>query len=314
MLAARIALFYAVSLGAAWAHWAVLRATSAAGRGAPRGLSLVFLGAVVLAAPLVVPGDERVLRFFFAVQNFSIIAKMHDLGEPRSKLPDAQRFAVFLFNPTSFVYRKLDAEPSPSARSNAKRIVRGVAQAAIGGAAFALAWRLHLEQVSFALEHVAKLVAFYVASLGAIGALVAFWRLLFGKARDPMQDIFTAPTPAVLWRRYNRTVGQFFYEDLFPRFGGLRRPVRATLLVFAFSSLVHEYVFGVAIGAVQGWQTAFFMLQGVAVAATLRARPRGAARVAAMLGTLAFNATSSVLFFVSLQQVVPFWADLPWRR
>ena len=52
-------------------------------------------------------------------------------------------------------------------------------------------------------------------------------------------------------------------------------PVFATLAVFAVSGLMHEYVFGVATGRVQGWQMLFFMVQGCAAAATLRVRPTG---------------------------------------
>jgi hypothetical protein len=38
---------------------------------------------------------------------------------------------------------------------------------------------------------------------------------------------------------------------------------------------MHEYIFGMAIGRVQGYQTAFFLLQGVAVAATARVKAKG---------------------------------------
>jgi hypothetical protein len=79
--------------------------------------------------------------------------------------------------------------------------------------------------------------------------------------------------------------------------------------VFVVSALVHEYVFSMAIGRVQGYQTAFFMIQGIAVAATLRARPRGAAAVAAVAATFAFNVASGVLFFASVNRVLPFYEN-----
>jgi hypothetical protein len=89
--------------------------------------------------------------------------------------------------------------------------------------------------------------------------------------------------------------------------GGPRRAVRATLVTFGVSGLVHEYVFGIASGRVQGWQLLFFMLQGVAVVATMRIRPRGRMMLAWVAGTAAFNLASSVFFFLCVNQVLPFY-------
>jgi hypothetical protein len=45
-------------------------------------------------------------------------------------------------------------------------------------------------------------------------------------------------------------------------------------VTFAVSAVVHEYVFGVSLGRVQGYQTLFFLLQGLGVAATVRLQRR----------------------------------------
>ncbi|HEY8077992.1 MAG TPA: MBOAT family O-acyltransferase [Labilithrix sp.] len=291
---------YAITLVAVRAYHAVLRS------GRARTPAYVALGALLLLLPLLVPSDVRWLRFVMAVHCLAVVLKLHDAGDPRTRLPDARTFVRWFLNPTSFVWRKLDAEPTPSARANVARIVRGVVKTSLGAGAAVIVWTAPVTRVPFFVEHVVKVFVFYAMVLGGADVLVSAMRLASTKARDPIDgSIFTARTPAEFWRRYNRSVGQFFWEDLFPRFGGIRHPVRATLLVFAFSSLIHEYVFGIAIGAVQGWQTAFFMVQGVAVAATLRLRPR---RGLATVATFAFNAMTSVLFFESVNQLVPFWA------
>jgi hypothetical protein len=54
---------------------------------------------------------------------------------------------------------------------------------------------------------------------------------------------------------------------------------------------------------------AFFMLHGCATLATMRVKPRGAAVPLWVAGTLAFNLASAVLFFRSVDAVVPFY----WR-
>ncbi len=123
-----------------------------------------------------------------------------------------------------------------------------------------------------------------------------------------MDNPFASRTPADFWKRYNRPTQQFFHEDVFKPLGGRRAPIRGTLATFAVSAAVHEYIFDVAVGRFQGYQTAFFLVQGVAVAATLRVRPRGPAAVAWVAATFAFNLATSALFFASVGEVVPFYA------
>jgi D-alanyl-lipoteichoic acid acyltransferase DltB (MBOAT superfamily) len=123
-----------------------------------------------------------------------------------------------------------------------------------------------------------------------------------------MDNPFAARTPADFWVRYNRPAGQFFYEDVFKPLGGLKSPVRATLGTFAVSAVLHEYIFWIAVGRVQGYQMAFFMIQGLVVAATRKIRPRGLRAVAWGTGTLMFNLALSVLFFASIDEVLPFYS------
>jgi D-alanyl-lipoteichoic acid acyltransferase DltB (MBOAT superfamily) len=148
-----------------------------------------------------------------------------------------------------------------------------------------------------------------VAIIGGLSALTALWRISGGAARDYMDRPFTARTPADFWRRYNRNMQQFFWEDLFKPLGGNRTPIRTTLWVFAVSALLHEFLFYAAIGRVQGYQTLFFSLHGVASAMTLRIRvKKGWTAVPWIVATLAFNLASSVFFFASIHAVVPFYA------
>jgi D-alanyl-lipoteichoic acid acyltransferase DltB (MBOAT superfamily) len=116
-----------------------------------------------------------------------------------------------------------------------------------------------------------------------------------------------AATPREFWRRYNRPAQQFIHDHIYRRIGG--PPARAILLTFAVSALIHEYVFGIVLGRVQGYQTVFFLLQGFAVALTLRARPTGHRVWLAIAATFLFNVLSSVFFFASVHGVVPFYAN-----
>ena len=90
-----------------------------------------------------------------------------------------------------------------------------------------------------------------------------------------MDRPYLARTPADFWRRYNRNMQQVFLEDVLKPLGDRLGRSGKIMIVFSLSATLHEYVFGIATGRVQGYQTAFFLLQGIAVAGTTRVRPRG---------------------------------------
>ena len=187
------------------------------------------------------------------------------------------------------------------------------------GAAYAaleLLFRFDWSGSPFLLEHSLKATAFFLGVIAVFQVSAATTRLLGGYTVDPGGWLLTACTPAEFWRRYNRIVGQFLHEDVFKPLQGRRHPVRTTLVVFAVSGLLHEYLFSVAIGRPQGFQLLFFLLQGCAVALTQRVKPTGGEAVAWGFGTFAFNVTSSVFFLASVQSVIGFYqGGLPaWLR
>jgi D-alanyl-lipoteichoic acid acyltransferase DltB (MBOAT superfamily) len=161
--------------------------------------------------------------------------------------------------------------------------------------------------VPFAIQHVVKVssVVLTVMLLADCGARV--WRRLGGAALDPMRLPALASTPAEFWRRWNRPVQQFLYEYPFQAAGGAKRPVRATLMAFIVSGLAHEYVFVIASGRLQAWQLLFFSLQGAAAIVTSRLQPRGWHALPCIAATIAFNLAAALLFFRSVNTVLPFY-------
>jgi hypothetical protein len=84
------------------------------------------------------------------------------------------------------------------------------------------------------------------------------------------------------------------------------------ILVFALSALLHEWLFFAAVGRMQGYQIAFFTLQGLAAASTARIKVSGKIALPWVVGTIAFNLLTSVLFFASINSVTPFYSrELP---
>ena len=297
--AAALGFYLALRLG----RW-----TSASSVEPGRMVAWLVCSGVIVLSPCWVPADARALRFVDCVVAVTLLWKVYDAyREPALAMGrGVGGWVAYLPNWFWFVLRRV-----PRARSARRDWLRVAVDAPLMVAAVALCvglLRLNWSGVPFALEHTAKVLAFAAATM-LVGRTSARASTGDGSARRRTRStiLSTARTPADFWRRWNRPFRDFFDEYVFRPAGGVRRPVFATLMVFAVSGLVHEYVFGVATGRVQGWQMLFFMVQGCAVAATLRVRPTGRAAALWWAGTLAFNLVTALLFFRSVDGVIAFY-------
>jgi hypothetical protein len=271
-------------------------------------LAAVFLcGLPLLSLPLLVPlgaPGSALVRWLVAVHCGVAAVKLWDLhrGFAEHGRPRLLAYLAFaaITTPFHLVFRRVWSEPGPGRRRNARRLARGALEIAAGVLALGAAFRADLGRFGFAADHTAKCLATYPVLDGICVFLAALFRLLGLPARDVNRDPILARTPAEWWRRYNRPVSQYFYEDVWMPAGGARAPARATLLCFLVSGLFHEYIFAVATVRITGYQVAFFALHGVAVVATARLRPRGWKAVAGALASNAFLVATLVFFAASV--------------
>jgi hypothetical protein len=278
-------------------------------KGWPGQLVLIALWIPIALSPCLVPAGKPLPRFLAAVVAVVIAVKLFDVRHEvrRGTGPSWYAFVAFLVNPFVHVRRCLPMEPHASVRADLLRLAGGTIGLASGILLLRALFQIDWEERPFLVEHGGKAVAFLLAVSSGLAVAAALWRLLGGMARDYMDHPLAARTPADFWRRYNRNMYQFFWKDVFVYAGGLRAPIRATLLVFVLSAMIHEYLFSIAIGRVQGYQTAFFLIQGVAAAATAGIKARGRGAVLWVAATLAFNLVTSALFFASMHELVPFY-------
>ncbi len=304
-----LAIAIASALAASVATWVVL--------GWPRerrGPWVIAGLLAVAAAPLWVPGSDPAFRVPAALVSIAMLLKLYDLHVGGRLRPPLRQFVPYLFNVFLLVYRRRDEKQAAPHRSKDLRaLALALLKAALAlplcVAAFWYSWT----GVPLLIEHAAKVIAIVLCIEPGCAFFAALWRLGIGPAREFMHAPLVASTPADFWRRYNRPVQQFFHDDLFVPCGGRRFPVRCTFVTFVVSALIHEYVFGIILGRVQGFQTAFFLIQGLGTIATLRVHPHGAIRWVCVAATLTFNIVTSVLFFANLNQVLPFYSrPLPW--
>jgi len=277
----------------------------------PRGrIAYAFvLGLGIALTPLLIPAGSRFARLVVACLAASYVMKLIDLhfGALRGRRVDFRSFLAFLANPLQLVQRNIGNERQPSIRANRRDWLRSLAGLLLSVALLQLTAFVDWSAWPFLLEHAVRAGVAFLIVLFLFQQLAALARMMGAYAIDPEDRPFLARTPAEFWRRYNRWVSQFLQEDVFNPLGGRRHPVRGMMSVFALSGLGHEYVFYIATGRVQGYQMAFFLLQGAAVVATLRVRPKGRAALAWGTATWTFNLLSSVLFFASVQGVWPIY-------
>ena len=267
-------------------------------------LGLVTLGGIVLALPAIIPAEERLTRLLVAGYSGLLCMKMWDLrvGAVRGNLPSLTEYLLFLLNPGSLVQRSSSRMGPRSARSDLVHLGMGAGVATLGITAFFWLVDHDWSSASPILEHALKAPSFFLIITGLFTGIAATTRLCGGRTPRPTDFPLLAPTPARFWSGLNRVVGEFLREDVLRVIGARRRPTTAVLIAFGVSGLVHEYAFAMATGGLQGFQIVFFMIHGVAVAAT-----RGWSGIGwgGRVVTLAFNLATSVLFLASFEAVAP---------
>lgn len=261
---------------------------------------------VVALAPCLVPLYANPLRFLATLIAAELLVKLYDAHLGSRPDPPLGFWESLAYLPNWF-WLVLSRKPKPLPWGTDLRLLgtRVVAALVLGVGTISL-FCLDFSSVPFFVEHALKVMVAVPTAIVMGNMASSAFRLLGEPALDFGGNPFAA-TPAEFWRRWNRPAQQFFYEHVFLPAAGTRRPVIATLVTFAVSGLIHEYVFGIASGVIQGRQMLFFCLQGCAVVGTIRFRPKGWSRPLWIAGTLAFNLASSVFFFRSVDQILPFY-------
>lgn len=264
-----------------------------------------FFVVPLLCLPFLVPSDEKLLRLLVAINCAIYAFKMWDLYRDcqRGPLPDMAELNDFLRASTNLVRRRMKHEKALDDSTNFTNFLKALGLSLIGAGSMTTLCLLDLKDLGFWPEHFLKMVAFYFCIDGGMRLISNTQRILLGWSREMTQNPILAYSPADFWRRYNRSIGQYFFEHVFRPLRGTRRPILATFVVFFVSSLLHEYIFGIALMEFQLFQTAFFMIQGLGVALSQRWKPGPKLRVLGIIGTFFFNVITLSLFFASGHQV-----------
>jgi hypothetical protein len=273
-----------------------------------RTTALLFASLAVSISPCLVPHSASPYRLLSALIAVTILVKQFDLFQQPccATTMTLRSYGLYLFNFFWLVLRK--PPPEVAASFDRRRVVQTVPASTAMICLCVGFFSLDFSGVPFVIEHTAKVALLVSTVVVVVNCAAAIWRLLGGAALDPMRNPALARTPADFWRRWNRPAQQFLFEYGFRAVGGARHPVRGVLATFAISGIVHEYLFGITVGYIQGWQLFFFGLHGIAVLATARIRPRGWVVWPLVGATVAFNLVLAMLFFQSVNSVLPFYS------
>ena len=264
--------------------------------------------AIVALSPCLIPTDAKPLRMLGSLLSIGLLVKLYDV-HIESRLGRPLALNSYLAYMPDFFWLVRRREPGRRLMPNElKRLALLGPAALLSVIPCIILFQIDWSDVPVAVEHVLKVPAVVLAVILISNATSSIYRLLGGVAIEPMGNPFAAPTPADFWWRWNRPAQQFFGEYAFKPAGGFRRLIRATLVAFVVSGLIHEYVFGFASGRVQCWQILFFSIQGCAVAASMNRRIIGRTKLVWIVGTWLLNLATSWLFFRSVDDLLPFYA------
>jgi hypothetical protein len=273
-----------------------------------RALACFAATAAVVLSPCLVPLHSSVERLCASLVAVGLMTKLYDLFQSTDTRHERglRWYAFWLLNFFWLVKRR--APPAWPRGRDWRRLLLLLLEFGCGLAIAVLVFRRDWAGLPLALEHIVKVTVTYWVVVSCTSLAAVAYRLCGAAALDPFASPISAATPTEFWRRWNRPAQQFFEEYAFRPAGGLRRPHRATLVTFAVSAIVHEYVFDIAAGRFQGWQAAFFLTHGAAAALTFHCRPRGAWRALGVILTLVFSFLAAWLFFQSVNALLPFYS------
>lgn len=252
-----------------------------------RGRWPLALGGLAGAAalPLVGPGDVQLLQLVLAAWSVIYAVKTWEchrgrIWDPAMWAPDQPaRFLLWWFVPPDTSIPRTPDEATANRRTGLRRIVRGGGK--LAGYVALLAINRYWDGLHdhWPVHNLWGLWMLYALLTGAADILTGLAMQTGIYARETFDRPFISASPREFWsRRWNLFIARFATRHVYFPLDGIHHPVRATLLVFAASGLMHEFlVYAVARGPVErtGWMMAFFSINaGVVIAQTALDRGR----------------------------------------
>jgi len=223
----------------------------------------------LLALPLVIPFDYRLFRLLIVLGAGFHIVRSLDFMSARPPFPQKPLFRQFFFY-TFFALALKYPDPAMAGR---KRDFSGLLQILRGGlmSAFVILMMtantyLKTPETAYWLNLFCKMAEWYLLFVGFMDFYYGIGKLVRIEGRVNLREPILSRSPADFWfNRWNLPIIEYIQKYIFLPLDALNHPYRATFLTFLASGLLHEYGFDIAVGGINGYVLAFFMIQGIAV-------------------------------------------------
>ena len=283
-------------------------------------VALVLSGLVASLAGLLIPLESKPLRAIAATIGMLLVVKMYSYYREKHHLGFAD-YALFLLSRfvSDLVYSPTKRRVRINVSWGCEALRSALAISIILLACIITKQIILTEEIfqrSWILDHILFTIAFVII-MQSVGQLCLGLQHLLGRNPKPLIDnICLSRTPAEFWRRWGWSVHLWLYRYVFMPAGGRAKAIRATLLVFFVSSILHEILFAVAIGRVTGHQTIFFMLNALGVLASpalKRLEEFGLiGNLLMWLITIVFMIATAAFMFTSINYIVPIYHCKIW--
>ena len=239
-------------------------------------LTLLPLHLLILALPLLISPEQKLIRFFLFIPLFSLVIQNLDQADRIAKgRISALSFRKYLSNMVSGFGGENSGAAEKTDRDESRKI--GIRYLRFGLVKFLFTFILLLANTYFRTPEwgywvsvASKVIYFYVIAVGLTDIYYGF-SLLAGQKITPIyREPLLATSPWDFWsNRVNLYVSQSLYKYVFIPLANRAGAVIGILATFLFSGLIHECQFDVSSNKITGYLLLFFALQGLAVAAEM---------------------------------------------
>jgi hypothetical protein len=242
------------------------------GKQGPSRKGLLFWTSILFLSlpPLSLPASHPIIKYFILNYTALHIFKLIDYYNRYAHLQEENKgFRRFFYSfdclYTTNIIKSFLKDPSPPPRGLIlKNLTSGLLYAGFGIALLLLNRNFAWWKVSPLIDYLSLGLEYYFLAMGAAVLVINLHRLAGYKVPEFFLNPLRSSSPGEFWTRWNIPVHEWLRNNVFIKAGGRDHFWRAVLLTFMVSGIFHEYTISLASNTLNGFMTAYFLVQFLA--------------------------------------------------